>query len=147
MLDEKPDDSIRRLRYDEKPYWNIERARIGESRRVPVELIVNGQAVARKEIDADGKVRPIDFDYEIEKSSWVALRILPSSHSNPVWVVVGGKPVRASKQSLEWCIRAVDQCWQQKQESSIRLNRTRRRAASSYQAAKSRIPKKRLSRK
>jgi hypothetical protein len=82
LLDEKPDEAIRRTRYDEKPYWNIERGRIGESRRVPVELIVNGQAVARKEIEADGKLQAMSFDYDVRKSSWIALRILPSSHTN-----------------------------------------------------------------
>ena len=55
----------------------------------------------------------------IEKSSWVALRIYPSSHTNPVFVVVGGKPIRASKKSAEWCLKAVDQCWSQK-EPAIR---------------------------
>ena len=44
----------------------------------------------------------------------MALRILPSSHTNPVFVLVGGKPIRASRQSAEWCLRAVDQCWSQK---------------------------------
>ena len=31
---------------DQKPYWDIERARIGETRTVPVEVIVNGHPVA-----------------------------------------------------------------------------------------------------
>jgi len=140
LLDEQPDGAIRRLRYDEKPYWHIERARVGNTRRVPVELVVNGQAVARKEIDADGKVRPIEFDYEVAKSSWVALRVLPSSHTNPIWVVVEGKPVRASKESLEWCIRAVDQCWKQKQ-NQIRLNE-QGEALRAYQAAKAEYQKR-----
>lgn len=48
------------------------------------------------------------------RSSWVAVRILPSVHTNPVWVTVGDKPVRASKRSAEWCIKAVEQCWSQK---------------------------------
>ena len=140
FLDEKPNEAMHSLRYDEKPYWTIERARIGATRRVPVELIVNGQAVARKEIDADGAIRPIEFDYEIQKSSWVALRILPSSHTNPIWVVTGGKPVRASKESLEWCIRAVDQCWQQK-ENRIRMTE-RGDAFRAYQAAKAEYQKR-----
>ena len=33
---------------------------------------------------------------------------------------MAGKPIRASRQSAEWCLRAVDQCWQQK-ESRIRI--------------------------
>ncbi len=43
--------------------------------------------------------------------SWVALRTLPSSHTNPIFVIVGGKPVRASRRSAEWCLKA---CWSQK---------------------------------
>jgi hypothetical protein len=31
-----------------------------------------------------------------------------------VFVLVGGKPVRASKRSAEWCLKAVDRCWEQK---------------------------------
>ena len=114
LLDEKPDESIRNRRYDQKPYWELERARIGDSRRVPVELIVNGESVARKEIDADGTMREISFDVKIDISSWVALRILPSSHTNPVFVVVNGKPIRASRRSVEWCLKSVDQCYAMK---------------------------------
>jgi hypothetical protein len=43
------------------------------------------------------------------------LRIYPSSHTNPVFVLVGGKPIRASKKSAEWCLKGVDQCWSQKE--------------------------------
>ena len=57
----------------------------------------------------------VAFDVKIERSSWVALRILPSSHTNPVFVLVGDKPIRASRRSAEWCLKGVDQCWSQKQ--------------------------------
>ncbi|MBI3471119.1 MAG: CehA/McbA family metallohydrolase [Candidatus Solibacter usitatus] len=114
LLDEQPDESIRRLRYDQKPYWDLERARVGVSRKAPVELIVNGRAVARREIEADGVERPVEFDYQVERSSWIALRILPSSHTNPIFALVGGQPVRASRKSAEWCLKAVDLCWNQK---------------------------------
>jgi hypothetical protein len=114
LLGERPDQSVRGKRYDEKPYWHLERARIGDSRKAPVELIVNGEPVARREIVADGQMRPLEFDARIERSSWVALRILPSSHTNPIFVLVNGKPIRASRQSAEWCLKAVDQCWLQK---------------------------------
>lgn len=113
-LDPLPDQSMRGKRYDEKPYWDVERARIGDTREVPVELVVNGQAVARKNVPADGQVREVAFDVAIEKSSWVAVRILPSAHTNPIFVLVGGKPVRASRRSAEWCLAAVNQCWTQK---------------------------------
>lgn len=119
LLDEKPDPVIRARRADEKPYWELERARIGDSRRVPLELIVNGETVERREIDADGQMRDVRFETKIARSSWVALRILPSSHTNPVWVTVEGKPVRASRRSAQWCLDAVERCYNQK------LNRVR----------------------
>ena len=56
----------------------------------------------------------VSFEVPIERSSWVALRILGTSHTNPVFVVVGGKPIRASRRSVEWCLKAVDRCWSQK---------------------------------
>lgn len=114
LLDVVPHPEIHNLPVDQKPYFHIERARIGDTRNVPVELIVNGQAVARQTLLADGTVRDISFDVPIEKSSWVALRILASSHTNPIFVVVNGKPIRASSDSASWCLAAVNQCWTQK---------------------------------
>ena len=105
----------------EKPYWDIERARIGKSRKVPVELIVNGHPVARREIEANGAIGDISFDVPVKKSCWIALRVLPSAHTNPIFVLVGDKPVRASKKSAEWCLKSVDQCWSQK-ERAIRAS-------------------------
>jgi hypothetical protein len=114
LLDQYPNESIRRLGYDEKPYWDLERARIGDTRKVPVELVVNGKSVARQEVLADGTVHDVAFETDIAKSSWIAVRILPSSHTNPIFVLVGGKPIRASRRSAEWCLAAVHQCWTQK---------------------------------
>ena len=113
-LDEQPGEGIRERRYDQKPYWDIERARVGNTREVPVEVIVNGRPVAKTNILADGRLRDVTFDVPIERSSWVALRILPSSHTNPIFVTVAGKSVRASRRSAEWLLKAVDQCWTQK---------------------------------
>ncbi len=106
--------AIKELPYDQKPYWNLERSRIGTTRRVPVELVVNGIAVARKEIVADGSVQKLNFSVPIAKSSWIVVRILPSSHTDPIFLLVGGKPIRASRRSAEWCLRGVNQCWTQK---------------------------------
>ena len=79
-----------------------------------MEVIVNGQSVAQKTLVADGDIRNLSFDVPIEKSSWVALRILGSSNTNPIFVIVGGKPIRASLDSAEWCLAAVNQCWSRK---------------------------------
>jgi hypothetical protein len=113
---EKPD--IAKLPYVRKPYWHLERARQEGTRDVRVELVVNGQPVRESTITADGSLRDLQFEnVPIERSSWLALRILPSSHTNPVFVVVGGKPVRASRRSAEWCLKSVDQCWSQKERA------------------------------
>jgi hypothetical protein len=114
MLAEKPRNDIRRKPLETGPNWHVERARIGDTRTVPVELIVNGRAVERREIEADGSVQELTFDYKPEHSCWVALRMFPSAHTNPVFVEVDGKPIRASKRSARWCAEAVDVCWQAK---------------------------------
>ena len=115
FLDEKPP-SPRHWQPNQKPYWNVERARIADTREVPVELIVNGYPVAKTNIVADGVLRDIAFDVKIERSSWVAMRILASSHTNPIWVMVGGKPYSPSRRSVEWCLKGVDKCWSQKKK-------------------------------
>jgi hypothetical protein len=109
-----PDQALRSRPYDQKPYWDVERARIGDGREVPVEIVVNGKAVARQLLLADGKVRELRFDTPVTESSWIAARILPAAHTNPIFVLVGGKPIRASRRSAEWCLNAVNQCWTQK---------------------------------
>ena len=109
-----PDPKFHNLRSNEKPYWNLERARIRGTRKVLVEVIVNGEPVASRELLADGQVRDLEFYVPIPKSSWIAVRILPSSHTNPIFALVEGKPIRASRRSAEWCLAAVDQCWSQK---------------------------------
>lgn len=119
LLDAKAKTDIQQRPHAQQPYWDIERARIGATREVPVEVVVNGYAVAKKVISADGTLRDLTFEVSIERSSWVAVRILASSHTNPIFAIVGGKPIRASRRSAEWCLKGVDQCWSQK-ESLIR---------------------------
>jgi hypothetical protein len=117
-LNEEPDkwngQPIKEIRLDQKPYWHLERARVEATRKVPVELIVNGHPVETKQITADGKVNEITFEYTPKISSWIAVRIFPSSHTNPIFVEVDGTPIRASKRSAQWCKDAVDVCWNQK---------------------------------
>lgn len=129
LLEETPTElteSIRSKRLDEKPYWHLERCRIGDSRNVPVEIIVNGEVVATKNLAADRHVEQMSFPVEIQKSSWVAVRILPSVHTNPVFVQVGDKPIRANRRSAEWCQEAVKVCWNAKQNN---IRPTEREAA------------------
>ena len=114
LLDMQPRPDIQNAPAGQKPFWDLERARIGTSRNVPVELLVNGFAVQKQIIAADGTMRDLTFDVPIETSAWIALRIRASSHTNPIFVVVDNKPIR-EKRSLEWCLKSVDQCWAQKE--------------------------------
>lgn len=100
------------------PYWDIERARIGKTRKVGIELIINGVPVDTTEINADGEVKDVSFSYSMTRSGWVALRIYPSSHSNPVFIKIDDKPIQ-EKRSAEWCLEALNQCWKMK-EPNIR---------------------------
>jgi hypothetical protein len=133
-LPEAPDDTIRGKRSDEKPYWDLERARLDRTREVPVEVVVNGNVVASRRIVADGSIQPIEFPLTIERSSWVALRILPSSHTNPIFVVVADQPVRASVASAEWCLKSVDRLWSQKMPQIAA--REREAAAAAFEHAR-----------
>ena len=81
-----------------------------------VELIVNGQVVSSKQVAADGQPHTLEFITKINRSSWVALRQFPQMHTNPVNVLVGGQPIRASRQSALWCIAAIEQLWRARSE-------------------------------
>lgn len=98
--------------------WNLERSRIPNTRNVKVELIVNATPVASKEIPADGTAQDLVFDdIKIDRSSWVALRIAFSSHTNPVFVMVKDQPIRASRRSAQWCLDGVERCWKSKERT------------------------------
>jgi len=115
LLGENVDPVVQGKSQSEKPYWHLERARLPGSRSVEVELLVNGYPVAKKKMRADGMTREVSFEVSIERSSWLTMRVLGSSHTNPVWVIVNDEPVRASKRSAQWCLDSVDQCWSQKE--------------------------------
>lgn len=89
-----------------------ERAIVGGHRLV--ELIVNGQVVAKREVPADDQVHELEFELPIERSSWVALRFFPQLHTNPVDVIIDGKPIRASRKSALWCAETVKLLWQKR---------------------------------
>src|SRR5262249_29866681 len=88
-LDPQPNRTIASRRPDEQPFWDVERARIGTTREIPVEIVVNGAVVATRKVVADGQLRDVEVDVPIAASSWMAARVLSSSHTNPVFVLVG----------------------------------------------------------
>jgi hypothetical protein len=99
---------------NQRPYWTPEHARVGQTREVTIEAVVNGRPAASQRMLADGALRPLAMDIRIDRSSWVALRIPGCAHTNPIFVHVAGRPLRASRKSAEWCLKCVDQCWSQK---------------------------------
>lgn len=99
--------------WTERPYWDVERARVGKTRRVSVELVVNGVVAGRQDVEADGSIQKLSFPYPVTKSCWMAVRVPGSAHSNPVFVELKGKPVAEGK-SIQWCLDALEQCWKTK---------------------------------
>ena len=117
LLDVQPtqeDMAISTSDLGKKPYWHIERARVKSTRQVPVELIVNGKAVDKKLVEANGRIEDVEFQYQPDRSSWIAMRVFPAAHTNPIFVELDGAPIRASKRSAQWCLDAVDRCWASK---------------------------------
>jgi len=76
-----------------------------------VEMVVNGKVVASREVPADDQLHRIEIDVPIRESSWVAMRQFPQMHTNPVNVLVGGKPIRGSRKSALWSIACIEQLW------------------------------------
>jgi len=76
-----------------------------------VELVVNGRVAASREVPADGREHSVEFSVPVERSSWIALREFPELHTNPVNVIVAGRPIRASRTSAEWILACIDQLW------------------------------------
>jgi hypothetical protein len=92
-----------------------------------VEVVVNGKVAASRRIPADDQIHEIEFKVKIDKSSWVAVRQFPQLHTNPVNVLVGGNPIRASRRSAQWCIDSIEHLWRVR---SKRIKDTERTAAS-----------------
>ena len=100
--------------------------RVEGGRRL-VEIVVNGKPAAAKEVVADGQPQDLDFEIEIARSSWVALRQFPELHTNPVNVLVGGQPIRASRASALWCIETIAQLWRTREKAIAESERAEAR--------------------
>jgi len=76
-----------------------------------VEVVVNGRVKASREVPADGTEHAVEFTVAVDRSSWIAVRQFPELHTNPVNVIVAGKPIRASRESARWAIACIEQLW------------------------------------
>ena len=78
--------------------WSPEHARVSGTRDVTVEAILNGRPVASRRLTADGVLRDLAFDVPIERSSWIALRILvPPTPILFLFLSVGGPFARQNE--------------------------------------------------
>ena len=71
----------------------------------------------------------VEFEVPVERSSWIALRQFPQLHTNPVNVTVGGKPIRASRESAQWALGCINQLWRVRGERIAAHERTEARQA------------------
>ena len=94
-----------------------------------VEVVVNGAAVDQVAVPVDGRSHVLAFKVPIERSSWVALRQFPQLHTNPVNVIVAGKPIRASEQSARWCAESIKLLWHNRHMKISEQERPAARAA------------------
>lgn len=94
-----------------------------------VEIVVNGKPVASSDVPADGRIHDLEFEIQIDRSSWVALRHFPQLHTNPVNVLVGGKPIRTSRSSALWCIETIEQLWRTRGRQIAEAERSAARRA------------------
>ncbi len=82
-----------------------------------IELVVNGKVVQTKSIPCDGQEQLIEFTAQIESSSWLAVRVFPHLHTNPIEVIVAERPIRVSSESARWCIATIEQLWSQRERN------------------------------
>ena len=94
-----------------------------------VEIVVNGRVVAEQGIEADNNQHRLAFTVPIEESSWIALRQFPQLHTNPVNVIVEGKPIRASADSARWCEETIHLLWNNRKRFIAEPERKAARAA------------------
>ena len=133
LPDEPPAPPPGRPAYSAPVGWHLERARIDASRAVLLEVLVNGVVVASQELVADGTEQDVSFDVTLERSSWLAMRILRSVHTQPIFVEIVGRPIRASRRSAQWLHDSVDALWQAK--SGFIRDSERAAAREAYDAA------------
>jgi hypothetical protein len=94
-----------------------------------VEVVRNGQAVASARVLADGRIHMLDLEIEVDRSSWISLRQFPQMHTNPVNVLIGGRPIRASIESARWCGAAVEVLWERRHKQIAEAERPAAREA------------------
>lgn len=123
----------------EMPLGTANGGKVAPAKTRRVELVMNGNVVGTKEVQADDQIHDLAFEVDVPVSSWLALREFPQMHTNPVDVLVGGKPIRASRKSALWCVGVIEQLWRAREKDIVpeereEAHRTFERAKEHYRA-------------
>ncbi len=94
-----------------------------------IEVIVNGAVVHSQHVVADGNIHTIEAEIAIDQSTWVAIRQFPQLHSNPINVMIGDQPIRASRRSAQWCIAMTERLWENREGMIAEAERQDAKAA------------------
>jgi len=84
-----------------------------------IQIIVGGEIISRKRLDGAQRTEPVDWTetLTVQDSTWVAVRAFSKSasgrddseaHTNPVYITLGGRPVR-NEASILWLLNKVDE--------------------------------------
>jgi cysteine-rich repeat protein len=97
-----------------------------------VQVLVNGATVATAAVAAGVQLAQVRVP--ITRSSWVSART-PSIVTNPVYVLVGGQPIRASSDDICYLRRSVEHLADLVASDRLRLFESRAEALAAYQEA------------
>lgn len=96
-----------------------------------LEIIVNGDVVASKILRSSGRWHTLETSVNLQKSAWVAARLLYSrggqpfseelgsgrhyycsAHTGPLYLRSGDKPVRVAKRDAQWILGWIEAAWE-----------------------------------
>lgn len=96
---------------------------------VDVEVLVNGVVAAKPSLEGGAQLAQVKLP--VSKSSWIAARS-PHVLTNPVYVLVGGQPIRASAEDTCYLIQWLDHVWNLAQSRTINLRWSEAEALAAY---------------
>jgi cysteine-rich repeat protein len=97
-----------------------------------VEVLVNGEVAARASVGSGSQLTQIRLP--VAKSSWIAARS-PNALTSPVYVTVGGQPIRASADDACYLWRSVEYLASLVNSGQLRLGDSRAESLLAYDEA------------
>jgi hypothetical protein len=101
-------------------------------RATDVDVLLNGEIATRVPVAAG--VHLAQTRVRVSKSSWIAARS-PSVVTSPVYVVVGGQPIRASSDDICYLWRSVEHLEELVMIGTLRLFDSKDEALTAYREA------------